>query len=114
MPGRSGDRTARLRFRNQIVTNKSRVGTGLFMNFALREKHLESGRRRCELLRIEGRLVDHPFPPQVVIENTSICNMECIHCSHRELKRVKRHMARERWDKIVEEMGREHPHCDIW
>ena len=84
------------------------------MNFALREKHLESERRRCELLAIEGRLVDHPFPPQLVVENTSICNMECIHCSHRELKRVKRHMARPLWNKIVEEIGREHPQCEIW
>jgi radical SAM protein with 4Fe4S-binding SPASM domain len=84
------------------------------MNFALREKHLESERRRSELLAIEKRLVDHPFPPQLVIENTSICNMECIHCSHRELKRVKRHMKRELWDKIVEEVGREHPKCEIW
>jgi len=84
------------------------------MNFALREKHLESERRRCELLAIEKRLVDHPFPPQLVVENTSICNMECIHCSHRELKRVKRHMARPLWDKIAEEVGREHPQCEIW
>jgi radical SAM protein with 4Fe4S-binding SPASM domain len=84
------------------------------MNFALREKHLDSERRRGELLAIEKRLVDHSFPPQVVIENTSICNMECIHCSHRELKRVKRHMARPLWNKIVEEIGRERPQCEIW
>lgn len=84
------------------------------MNFALREKHLESERRRNELLAIEGRLVERPFPPQLVLENTSICNMTCIHCSHRELKRVKRHMDRPLWNKIVEEVGREHPQCEIW
>jgi hypothetical protein len=32
------------------------------MNFALREKHLESDRRRCELLAVEQRLADRPFP----------------------------------------------------
>src|SRR5262245_6301629 len=109
-----GDGTAGLRVRNQALSRKTAGSKGSFMNFALREKHLESERRRSELLAIEKRLVDHPFPPQLVIENTSICNMECIHCSHRELKRVKRHMARPLWDKIVEEVGREHPKCEIW
>jgi radical SAM protein with 4Fe4S-binding SPASM domain len=86
----------------------------LMAEFALREKHLDNEQRRRDLLEIEGRLKDHPFPPQMVVENTSICNMECIHCSHRELTRVKRHMERSLWDKIVEEVGREHPMCEIW
>jgi hypothetical protein len=34
------------------------------MNFALREKHVDSERRRRELRAIETRLVDHPFPPR--------------------------------------------------
>lgn len=58
--------------------------------------------------------MEHAFPPQLVLENTSICNLTCIHCSHRELKRVKRHMQRPLWDKIVEEVGRERPDCEIW
>ena len=78
-------------------------------NFALLEKHLESDLRRRQLLEIEGRLKEHAYPPQVVLENTSICNLTCIHCSHRELQRTRRHMKRPLWNKIVEELGANAP-----
>ena len=83
-------------------------------NFALLEKHLENDQRRRELLAIESRLEEHAYPPQLVVENTSICNLTCIHCSHRELQRVKRHMKRELWNKIVEEFGAHSPNTEIW
>ena len=83
-------------------------------NFALLEKHLESDLRRRQLLEIEGRLKEHAYPPQVVIENTSICNLTCIHCSHRELQRTRRHMKRPLWNKIVEEFGANAPDTEIW
>src|SRR5690606_21025325 len=38
----------------------------------------------------------------------------CIHCSHREMERDKRHMERSLWNKIVEEVGREAPNTEIW
>lgn len=82
--------------------------------FGLLGKHLEDNGRRRELLAIEQRLVEHPYPPQFVIENTSICNLTCIHCSHRELQRIKRHMARPLWNKIVEEIGANSPQTEIW
>jgi MoaA/NifB/PqqE/SkfB family radical SAM enzyme len=83
-------------------------------NFALLQKHVESDIRRQQLLNIERRLREHPYPPQLVIENTSICNLTCIHCSHRELKRTRRHMKRELWNKIVEEFGANSPDTEIW
>ena len=83
-------------------------------DFSSLPKHVQDSARRRELLDIESKLVEHPFPPQLVIENTSICNLTCIHCSHRELIRTKRHMARPLWDKIVEEVGREAPMTEIW
>jgi radical SAM protein with 4Fe4S-binding SPASM domain len=83
-------------------------------NFALLEKHLENDVRRQQLLNIEKRLKEHDYPPQLVIENTSICNLTCIHCSHRELVRKKRHMKRELWNKIVEEIGANSPETEIW
>ena len=49
-----------------------------------------------------------------MIENTSICNLTCIHCSHRELQRTRRHMKRELWNKIVEEFGANSPDTEIW
>ncbi len=67
-----------------------------------------------KLLTIETKLQEHPFPPQLVIENTSNCDQQCIHCSHKELIRPKKHMKRELWNKIVEEVGREAPNTEIW
>ncbi len=84
------------------------------VDFSKRPKHIENDIRRSELLNIERDLKEHAFPPQLVVENTSICNLTCIHCSHRELKRVKRHMPRALWNKIVEEVGREGPDTEIW
>jgi MoaA/NifB/PqqE/SkfB family radical SAM enzyme len=83
-------------------------------DFALLEKHLESDHRRRELLAIERHLEEHAYPPQLIVENTSICNLTCIHCSHRELQRVKRHMKRELWNKIVGEFGANSPTTEIW
>jgi len=67
-----------------------------------------------KLLAIEAKLVEHAFPPQLVIENTSRCNQQCVHCSHKDLLRPKRHMDRALWNKIVEEVGRTSPETEIW
>lgn len=66
------------------------------------------------LAAIESRLRDFPFPPQLVVENTSHCNLRCVHCCHKEMVRPRRHMARWLWNKIVEEVGRESPECELW
>ena len=76
--------------------------------------HLQDAERVRALQAIEGGLVEHALPPQLVVENTSYCNLKCIHCSHREMLREQRHMARDLWDKIVEEVGREAPGCELW
>lgn len=73
-----------------------------------------SDARRQALLEIEARLTEHTFPPQLVVENTSYCNIKCIHCSHKEMTRPQGHMERWLWDKIVEEVGRESPECEVW
>ncbi len=80
----------------------------------LLEKHLQQDDRRKTLRDIEKRLVAHEFPPQVVIETTSYCNLKCIHCSHREMIRPNQHMDRPLYNKIVEEIARERPDCEIW
>lgn len=77
-------------------------------------RHLRDEGRRNELRAIESRLVEHDFPPQLVIENTSYCNLKCIHCSHREMIRPQQHMERWLWNKVVEEVGRESPECEVW
>jgi MoaA/NifB/PqqE/SkfB family radical SAM enzyme len=83
-------------------------------DFAHRKKHLRDEKRRQQLRAIEERLTERDFPPQLVIENTSYCNLKCIHCSHREMIRPQRHMERSLWNKIVEEVGREAPECEVW
>ena len=77
-------------------------------------KHLDDPERLQTLLDIESRLVEHKFPPQLVVENTSYCNLRCIHCSHREMRRPQAHMPRALWNRIVEEVGRESPDCELW
>ena len=67
-----------------------------------------------KLLGIEAKLKEHEFPPQLVVENTSACNQQCIHCSHKEMIRPKQKMERSLWNKIVEEVGREAPNTEIW
>jgi len=69
---------------------------------------------RTRLLAIEGRLREHAFPPQVVVENTSHCNLRCVHCCHKEMTRPQRHMERGLWEKIATEIGRENPECEVW
>jgi radical SAM protein with 4Fe4S-binding SPASM domain len=83
-------------------------------DFTKLERHLDQDERRQELLAIESKLVEHEFPPQLVIENTSFCNIKCMHCSHKEMIRPHLHMDRPLWDKIVEEVAREKPDCEIW
>ena len=77
-------------------------------------RHVDDPARRQRLLEIEAGLVEHPFPPQMVIENTSYCNMTCVHCCHKEMIRPPRHMEESLWKKIVEEIGRESPECEVW
>jgi len=77
-------------------------------------KHVEDEERRRELLAIESRLVEADFPPQLVVENTSYCNLKCVHCSHREMRRPQRHMDRGLWDKIAREVGEASPDCELW
>lgn len=67
-----------------------------------------------KLRSIESKLIEHPFPPQLVIENTSCCDQQCIHCSHKELIRPKRHMKRALWDRLVEEVAKESPGTEVW
>jgi radical SAM protein with 4Fe4S-binding SPASM domain len=66
------------------------------------------------LLQVEASLQDHPFPPQLVVETTSRCNMVCLHCSHKEMQRPRADMAEAVFRKIVEEVAREMPECEIW
>ena len=76
--------------------------------------HLDDDDRRRQLLDIESRLKEHPFPPQLVVENTSYCNLCCVHCAHQEMKRPQKHMARALWNRIVDEVGRVGPETEIW
>ena len=84
------------------------------MKFEKLEKHLKNDQRKKDLLEIESKLVETIFPPQVVIETTSFCNYKCIHCSHKEMIRPQQHMNREVFNKIVEEIGKKSPNCEIW
>jgi len=76
--------------------------------------HLDDDERKAQLRDIESNLKEHPFPPQLVIETTSYCNIKCVHCSHKEMIRPQKHMERGLYIKIVEEIGRISPDCEVW
>jgi len=78
------------------------------------EKRGFSPSRWQELKNIEAGLQDHPFPPQLVIETTSRCNMLCLHCSHKEMQRPRADMQETVFKRIVDEVAREMPECEIW
>jgi MoaA/NifB/PqqE/SkfB family radical SAM enzyme len=67
-----------------------------------------------KLISIESKLIEHSYPPQLVIENTSQCDQQCIHCSHKEMLRPKKQMDRLLWEKIVREIGANAPDTEIW
>ncbi|MCL5036299.1 MAG: radical SAM protein [Chloroflexi bacterium] len=66
------------------------------------------------LLKIETKLVNWDYPPQVIIETTSYCNMKCIHCNHRIMKRPRQHMSDELYKKIIDEIADVKPDTEVW
>lgn len=66
------------------------------------------------LLKIEENLKEWDFPPQIIIESTSVCNQKCIHCNHRIMERTKQHMDAELFKKIVDEIAIIAPNTEVW
>lgn len=67
-----------------------------------------------KLVRIEEELKEWEFPPQVIIESTSVCNQKCIHCNHRIMERTKKHMDTDLFKKIVDEIVAIEPNTEVW
>ena len=67
-----------------------------------------------KLLMIEKGLKVHPFPPQIVIETTSVCNMRCAHCNHKIMQRPKFHMSDALYKKIIDNIAEVSPHTEVW
>lgn len=73
-----------------------------------------SPERRAELLAIEADLVEHDFPPQLVVETTSCCNFRCAHCGHATMRRERKHMSVKLWRRIVDEIAEVAPDTEVW
>lgn len=67
-----------------------------------------------KLLTIEKGLQVHAFPPQIIIETTSVCNMHCTHCNHKIMKRQKAHMSESLYRKIIDNIAEIAPHTEVW
>ncbi|AFL69728.1 radical SAM/SPASM domain-containing protein [Sulfurospirillum barnesii] len=67
-----------------------------------------------KLLAIEKNLEQHAFPPQIVVETTSVCNMKCAHCNHKIMKRPKFHMSNDIYCKIIDEIALLAPDTEVW
>ncbi|HOI83468.1 MAG TPA: radical SAM protein [Campylobacterales bacterium] len=75
---------------------------------------LLSESHKQKLTTIEQNLKDYDFPPQIIIETTSVCNMKCTHCNHRIMERPKFHMPDELYKKIIDEIAEVAPHTEVW
>jgi MoaA/NifB/PqqE/SkfB family radical SAM enzyme len=60
------------------------------------------------------RATHTPFPQQVVIEVTAACDQNCIYCGRTFMERPKKTMRPEVFRKIVDEVARENPYCEVW
>jgi radical SAM protein with 4Fe4S-binding SPASM domain len=67
-----------------------------------------------KLLAIESKLEQYTFPPQIVIETTSVCNMKCVHCNHKIMQRPKFHMSDTLYCKIIDEIALISPDTEVW
>lgn len=54
-----------------------------------------------------------PFPPQVVVETTNACNLNCLYCGRSYMDRLKGNMTRSIFGKIVSEIALVSPLTDI-
>lgn len=70
--------------------------------------------QKRKLLEIESKLKNWKFPPQIIVETTSRCNMECYHCNHKIMKRKKQNMSDELYVKIIDEIAAEAPDTEVW
>lgn len=66
------------------------------------------------LITIERALKDFEFPPQIIVETTSVCNMKCAHCNHKIMERPKFHMSDEIYKKIIDEIAEIAPDTEVW
>lgn len=70
--------------------------------------------QRQKLLQIESGLQKWDFPPQIIVETTSVCNQKCIHCNHRIMERPKVHMEDQVYKKIIDEIAEAAPDTEVW
>lgn len=73
-----------------------------------------SEEQKAKFMKIEAGLIEHPFPPQIIIETTSRCNFKCFHCAHKSMKRKKADMPTELFHKIIDEVAEKAPGTEIW
>lgn len=63
---------------------------------------------------IEKKFIRYEFPPNVLIEATAFCNINCIQCANSDLTRKKGYMDIKLYKKIVDEVANENPNIAFW
>ena len=66
------------------------------------------------LADIEKNYKRYEFPPNVLIEATAFCNINCVQCANSELTRKKGYMDIKLYKKIVDEVAKENPDVNFW
>ena len=63
---------------------------------------------------VEFDEIDLRYPKQLVIETTAACNLRCVMCPHKSMKRKKGNMDLRLYMKIVKEVAAIDPNCEVW
>ncbi len=75
--------------------------TDIFNNEKIQNSHI--GRRLRKMIESAERSVTPPFPRQVQIETSNICNHKCKFCAHTLMKRPMAQIDRSRFERLVKE-----------
>lgn len=66
------------------------------------------------LKKMEQRFKQYDFPPNVLVEATAFCNINCMQCANSNLTRKKGFVDIKLYKKIVDEVAKENPEANFW
>ncbi len=67
-----------------------------------------------DIENVKNTLKRYKFPVDIIIEVTNFCNLKCIMCPQKDLKRKKGEMSDGVYRKIIDEVAIESPESRIW
>ncbi len=66
---------------------------------------------RSEML---ANVMEYDLPTDIMVETNAFCNLQCIMCPQKEIRRPKGEMSFNLWEKIVSELAADFPETTLW